>query len=73
MGNDTHICIVTRVWQEAEWRWRGREWWEWGERTGGAPNREKTSIFLFKGINMWYHDALRYFLSIYVSLGVKTD
>ena len=61
------------IWQEAEWRWRGREWWEWGERTGGAPNREKTSIFfLFKRINMWYHDALRYFLSIYVRFGQFT-
>jgi hypothetical protein len=35
----------TSIWQVAEWRWRGVEWWGWGEQTGGAPNRE-TSEYL---------------------------
>ena len=34
----------TSIWQEAEWRWMGVEWWGWGERTGGTPNGE-THIF----------------------------
>ena len=36
----------TSIWQEAEWRWRRVEWWGWGERTGGAPNRETHIFFI---------------------------
>ena len=50
----------------------GVEWWGWGEWTAGAPNRETHSFFLFKRINMWYHDAFHYFLSIYVRFGQFT-
>ena len=49
------------IWQEAEWRWRG------------VMRMRRTCIFfLFKRINMWYHDAFHYFLSIYVIFGQFT-
>jgi hypothetical protein len=44
----------------------------WEERTGGAPNRETPIFFLFKRINMWYHDPFHYFLSINVRFGQFT-
>ena len=57
--------------QEAEWRWRGvvmrmrRMNWR-------SSKQRDSHFFLFKRINMWYHDAFHYFLSIYVRYGQFT-
>ena len=38
-----------------------------------SKQRVHSYFFLFKRINMWYHDAFHYFLSIYVRFGQFTS
>jgi hypothetical protein len=37
-----------------------------------SSKQRDSYFFLFKRINMWYHDAFHYFLSIYVRFGQFT-
>ena len=61
--------VVCWIWQILHVQYDKRlnedegEWWGWGELV---------FFFLFKRINMWYHDAFHYFLSIYVIFGQFT-
>jgi hypothetical protein len=70
--NDTRVvCWVWQIWHVPVYdnRLKMKSGVMWMRRTNWRSCKQRHRFFLFKRINMWYHDAFYYFLSIYVRFG----